>query len=245
MWKQTSWKRSYHEKADHSEPWSRAEINITESETMTNEQRPSLILTVDDEPDVLTLLREMLELKGEFRVVTAASGAEALQTLVDHAQDLPELILLDIMMDPMDGWETLMNIKKEDLFSHIPVIMLTAKPLTADLLQHGHQKIAYIENYITKPVNYLELSSKVKAVLDEEHTLTRALGKLKEQGRSEDAKKYEHYAKSIKRHRNLIEALRKSSQAGSSDKPMKIGNVMNAQRAMIKAMEHKLKLIKI
>src|SRR3990167_9378374 len=81
------------------------------------------ILVVDDEIDILTLLKYNLE-KGGFKVISAKDGPEAIETA---KREKPNLIILDIMLPSMEGTEVCKILKKDDATSHIPVIMLTAK----------------------------------------------------------------------------------------------------------------------
>ena len=117
--------------------------------------RKRLILVVDDEPTMTRLVRAELQSEG-YAVVTVASGEEALARL---EEDHPDLVVLDLMMPGMDGFETLRRIRTE---SQLPVIMLTARAGDADKLR-GLQSGA--DDYITKPFNPEELSARVAAVL--------------------------------------------------------------------------------
>ncbi|RLF43701.1 MAG: two-component system response regulator, partial [Thermoplasmata archaeon] len=103
------------------------------------------IMVVDDEYEVADIVKKMLESEG-FEVIIANSGEEALKKL---EKERPDLILLDIMMPGMDGWETLKKIKSNEKFRDIPVSMLTALPLTPD--DTKDKPINSIENYIVKP----------------------------------------------------------------------------------------------
>ncbi|KUL00043.1 MAG: Response regulator receiver protein, partial [Methanoculleus marisnigri] len=102
------------------------------------------ILAVDDSPMIVDVFVTMLE-RGGYRPITAFSGEECLEVL--NATP-PDLVLLDIMMEPMDGWETLGRIKTNPATRDIPVLMLTAKPLTPE---EANEYGAYIEDYILKP----------------------------------------------------------------------------------------------
>lgn len=116
---------------------------------------PSTIVVADDEKHIVQLIKLYLSNEG-FRVETAADGQEAL----DKARRLrPDLIVLDLMMPRLDGWEVCRRLRKE---SNIPVIMLTARTDDVD-------KIVGLElgadDYVTKPFNPRELVARVKAVL--------------------------------------------------------------------------------
>jgi DNA-binding response OmpR family regulator len=113
------------------------------------------ILVVDDEPRMIGFIRMNLELEGH-QVIEAHSGLEALDAV---RTKLPDLILLDVMMPDLDGFETLRMLRE---FSSIPVIMLTAKGEENDKV-YGLELGA--DDYITKPFGPRELSSRIKAVL--------------------------------------------------------------------------------
>jgi two-component system KDP operon response regulator KdpE len=113
------------------------------------------ILVVDDEPRMIRFIRLNLEHDG-FDVSEAADGAQALNQLRDR---LPDLVLLDVMMPELDGFETLRLIRE---LSTIPVIMLTAKGDEDDRVR-GLELGA--DDYITKPFSPRELVSRVRAVL--------------------------------------------------------------------------------
>jgi DNA-binding response OmpR family regulator len=113
------------------------------------------VLVVDDEARIIDFIHMNLELEG-FRVLEAANGYEALERL---KEDLPDLIILDVMMPGMDGFETLRRIRE---VSTVPVIMLTVRQEEGDRIR-GLDLGA--DDYITKPVSPRELVSRVRAVL--------------------------------------------------------------------------------
>jgi two-component system KDP operon response regulator KdpE len=117
--------------------------------------RKPLVLIVDDEPPIQRFVRAELEGQG-FRVVLANSGAEALDR-VDA--DRPDLVLLDVMMPVMDGFETLRRLRQQ---STVPVIMLTARGGDLDTVRGLHSGA---DDYVTKPFNPEELTARIAAVL--------------------------------------------------------------------------------
>jgi two-component system KDP operon response regulator KdpE len=117
--------------------------------------RKHLILVVDDEPPIVRLVKAKLRLDG-YEVITASRGDEALEIL---EEETPDLIVLDVMMPDMDGFETLRRIRQH---SQVPVVMLTARGSDADKLQ-GLKSGA--DDYITKPFNPDELEARIAAVL--------------------------------------------------------------------------------
>lgn len=114
-----------------------------------------LILVVDDEPRLINLVRGYLEEEG-YQVTSAANGRAALFAARDHK---PDLIILDLMMPEMDGWEFLRLHRQE---RNTPIIMLTAKVDDVD-------KVAGLEmgadDYLAKPFSPRELVARVRAVL--------------------------------------------------------------------------------
>lgn len=113
------------------------------------------ILVVDDETRMIGFIRMNLELEG-YQVLEAHNGLEALEMI---RTQLPDLVLLDVMMPELDGFETLRMLRE---FSSIPVIMLTAKGEEDDKV-YGLELGA--DDYVTKPFGSRELSSRVRAVL--------------------------------------------------------------------------------
>jgi DNA-binding response OmpR family regulator len=114
-----------------------------------------LILVVDDEARMRRFVRMNLELEG-FQVSEAGTGLEALERVRD---DLPDLVLLDVMMPELDGFETLARIRE---ISTVPVIMLTVKGDEPDRIR-GLELGA--DDYVTKPFSPRELASRIRAVL--------------------------------------------------------------------------------
>jgi two-component system alkaline phosphatase synthesis response regulator PhoP/two-component system response regulator VicR len=115
------------------------------------------ILAVDDERAIVRLVQVNLERQG-YEVVTAFDGKEALEKVeTEH----PDLIVLDVMMPYMDGFEVLQNLKKNQATRDIPVIMLTAKAQDADVFR-GWQ--SGVDCYLTKPFNPMELTAFVKRI---------------------------------------------------------------------------------
>jgi len=116
------------------------------------------ILVVDDDPDILSLVRYNLEREG-FSVLTAANGQDALQLV--HSQP-PQAIILDLMLPEVDGLEVSRQIKRDPSLSDIPIIMLTAKGEEVDRVV-GFELGA--DDYITKPFSPRELVLRLKAIL--------------------------------------------------------------------------------
>ena len=121
----------------------------------TSQRDTKRVLVVDDEPRMIGFIRMNLELEGH-QVIEAHNGLEALDTV---RTQLPDIVILDVMMPELDGFETLRMLRE---FSDIPVIMLTAKGDENDKV-YGLELGA--DDYITKPFGPRELSSRIKAVM--------------------------------------------------------------------------------
>ncbi len=120
---------------------------------------PKKILAVDDERHIVRLVEVNLQRAG-YEVVTAYDGREALEKV---KSENPDLVVLDVMMPYMDGFEVLKNLKADPTTAEIPVIMLTAKAQDADVFR-GWQ--SGVDCYLTKPFNPMELLTFVKRIFD-------------------------------------------------------------------------------
>jgi len=125
---------------------------------MTDKKR---IVCIEDEPETTNLVKLILAREGYE--VLGANGGEAGLELV--REELPDLILLDLMMPDMDGWQVYQHLKEEETTRDIPVIVVTAKVQSIDKVL-GLQ-VAKVDDYITKPFRPEELSERVKYVLSQ------------------------------------------------------------------------------
>jgi len=128
-----------------------------DSQRLAARPRPT-ILVVEDEEDIAELIRYNLE-KERYRVLCAPSGEEALETL---AGEIPQLVLLDILLPGIDGFEVCRRLRSDPRTVRIPVLMLTAKTEEADVVT-GLELGA--EDYVTKPFSPRVLLARVRAVL--------------------------------------------------------------------------------
>jgi two-component system response regulator VicR len=117
------------------------------------------ILCVEDEQEMIDLIRLILGRRG-FDVQGAAGGTEGLKMV---REDPPDLVLLDLMMPDMDGWEVYQQMKADERTRDIPVIVVTAKAQNIDRVLAMH--IAKVDDYITKPFSPQELLLSVERVL--------------------------------------------------------------------------------
>ena len=117
------------------------------------------ILCIEDEPEMIDLIRLILGRRG-FEVKGAAGGVEGLKII---RQELPDLVLLDLMMPDMDGWEVYQQMKADEKTKRIPVIVVTAKAQSIDKVLGLH--IAKVDDYITKPFSPQDLMNSIDKVL--------------------------------------------------------------------------------
>ena len=117
------------------------------------------ILCVEDEPEMIDLMRLILGRRG-FEVKGANGGVEGLKMVRD---EIPDLVLLDLMMPDMDGWEVYQQMKADEKTKNIPVIVVTAKAQSIDKVLGLH--IAKVDDYITKPFSPQDLMNSVEKVL--------------------------------------------------------------------------------
>jgi DNA-binding response OmpR family regulator len=121
------------------------------------------ILCIEDEPEMIDLIRLILSRRG-FEVVGAAGGREGLEKVRENP---PDLILLDLMMPDMDGWEVYQQIKADEKTKNIPVIVVTAKAQSIDKVLGLH--IAKVDDYIAKPFSPQDLLNSVDKVFSEQN----------------------------------------------------------------------------
>lgn len=163
------------------------------------------ILVVDDSPYIVDGLVALLKRKG-FNPVACHGGEEALATL---GTVTPNLILLDIMMEPMDGWETLGRIKENPAIADIPILMFSAKKITAE---EAAEHCLGIEDFVSKPVNPAQLLEAINRIFERRRAVKTESMQAEKKGI--DPAIIEEYAalrKSIEVDKNLLVVLKKSS----------------------------------
>lgn len=149
---------------------------MSKDKNKENEQKTPEILVVDDNEQNLELIQAYLE-DMDCKTLAAYNGPDALKI---SEEKLPDLILLDIMMPRMSGFEVCKRLKNSDKTKNIPVIMVTALNEFGDI-ERGID--SGTDDFISKPVNKLELLTRVKTMLKLKHlsdTLDRTLAYLSE-----------------------------------------------------------------
>jgi two-component system alkaline phosphatase synthesis response regulator PhoP/two-component system response regulator VicR len=121
--------------------------------------KPKRILVVDDERHIVRLIQVNLERAG-YQVLTAFDGKEGLKKV---SSEKPDLVVLDVMMPYLDGFEVLKRMKADSAMKDIPVIMLTAKAQDADVFRGW---ASGVDMYLTKPFNPMELLTFTKRIFE-------------------------------------------------------------------------------
>jgi DNA-binding response OmpR family regulator len=117
------------------------------------------IVCIEDDPQIIELVRMILGRKG-YQVIGAAGGQEGL-TLVQAQR--PDIILLDLMMPDLDGWEVYRRLKEDPLLAPVPVIVVTARAQDIDRVLGLH--VAHVDDYLSKPFTPKQLTDSVERIL--------------------------------------------------------------------------------
>jgi CheY-like chemotaxis protein len=198
------------------------------------------ILVVDDSPFIVDVFVTMLE-RGGYRTVAAYGGEECIEILKTVT---PDLILLDIMMEPVDGWETLERIKENPKTKDIPVLMLTAKQLSpTEAQEYG----IYIEDYVLKPITHRELYDAIEHVLKRQQSIKSDIDLAKQSGfDSELIAEYARLSKSIDVNKRLMKILETTYNFDDAKIRVseEIANAIKGMEMNIKFQEDRLRQIK-
>jgi len=190
------------------------------------------ILIADDEPEIIDIVKKMLSDK--YEVIGVYDGEECIKKAKEVK---PDLILLDILMPKMDGWETLKKLKEDEELKNIPVSMLTALPLTPE--DTYDKPIDNIENYIVKPFTKETLIKKIEDIFEREEETNRIYNEIKKKLGKETAEEYLKLSKAINRHRRLIGVIINSTtQLNQSVK-----NLLLSQKRLIENLKERMEEI--
>lgn len=191
------------------------------------------VLIADDESEIIDIVKKML--KDKYEVIEAYDGEECYRKA---KEEKPDLILLDILMPKMDGWETLEKIKADEEIKDIPVSMLTALPLTPD--DTKDKPIDKIENYIVKPFTRGTLLKKLEDIFEREREARETYEELKKEVGEEVADEYMRLVKAINRHRRLIGVIIDSA---AEEFKQSVRNLIISQKRLIETMDRRAKEI--
>jgi CheY-like chemotaxis protein len=125
-----------------------------------NNKSNKQVVCIEDDPEMVELIRLILNRRG-IEVTGASDGREGLKLV---AEKQPDVVLLDLMMPGMDGWEVYQQMKSDPAIQHIPVIVVTAKAQNIDKVLGLH--IAKVDDYIAKPFSPQDLMDSVEKILN-------------------------------------------------------------------------------
>jgi DNA-binding NarL/FixJ family response regulator len=166
--------------------------------------QPAKLLLVDDEPGVRESVQAYLEYNNEFQVQVASNANEAWELL---QRETPDLVISDIMMPQVDGYQLLQRLRDDPRFKALPVVFLTARGMTSDRIQ-GYT--AGCDAYLSKPFDPEELEAMVRNLLERRKVTTAA---------SSDVSKLEEIAQEIK---EIKEQLGQQTSLVTTPSPIKI-----------------------
>ena len=171
-----------------------------------------LILVVDDNPDNLEIISTRLRFRG-YDVATADRGDSAIQQVHEST---PDLILLDIMMPDMDGYEVARRIRQEESLPYIPIIVVTARDSTEDKVTGLD---AGADDYLTKPINFPELEARVRSML----RIKRLQDQLEEKNRELEQLSISDGLTGLYNHRHMHELLQDEfERSGRTGDPLSV-----------------------
>ncbi|WP_321506514.1 response regulator [uncultured Methanoregula sp.] len=168
------------------------------------------VLVVDDSSFITEGLSSIL--KRDYRTIISSGGEMCLEIL---KKETPDIIILDILMEPMDGWETLLRIRENPATRHIPVIMFSAKKISPFEAETHHP---YIDEYITKPVSPRNLLDTIAKVLSRKEASRRSLVLWKQAGlQTEEIEEYARLMTSIEVDRGLCSNMEQQLSTERND----------------------------
>jgi len=198
------------------------------------------VMVVDDEPNVIFVVKKMLEREG-YEVIGANSGEECLELL---NLEKPDLILLDIMMPWLSGWDVLEEIRKNEKLKSIPVVMFTIKAPSPDMIRN--KNFEGLVGYIVKPFSGDSLKSSVRNTLNGFGEAMGAKERLEDIGK-DVAEEYERVAKAEMIHTNLLSLLNdifeERKKDGSLDDIQSFEDVIKSEIDLIDSYKSKRKEI--
>ncbi|MFQ5888036.1 MAG: PleD family two-component system response regulator [Candidatus Hydrothermarchaeales archaeon] len=200
----------------------------------------SKVMIVDDEPDIRFAVGKILEKEG-YDIMDARDGPDCLKKI---RKDKPDLVLLDVMMPGMDGWEVLNEIQSDDDLKSISVTMFTVKPLTPETLQK--KGVEGLVDYIVKPFSKKSFLDSIRDIFSTMSRIEDTKDKLIAIDK-DLADRYEKLLKANKLHRNLKTALqnvlRQRKEDGSMDDIQSFEDVIISETKLIESYREEIKEI--
>ncbi len=192
----------------------------------------SQVMIVDDEKDIRRLVEITLDKEG-IEVLKAENGEKALEILDDES---PDLILLDINMPGLDGWETLREMEKKGFTRDSPVIMFTIEDLT--FVKMLREDVEGLVGYIEKPFEREELTNLVEEYVNKTKEIKDVRQKIEESPNGDESlgEAYEAWSRSILIHKRFLEKL--ETMEKESDNEEKLTRIENMKTGEENTIEH-------
>ncbi len=194
------------------------------------------IMIVDDEKDIRELVEVILEREG-MDVLKAANGEEALEKLENET---PDLILLDINMPGLNGWETLDEMEKRGFSEESPIVMFTIEELT--FVKMLREDIEGLVGYVEKPFSRDELRDLVNDYLERTKKIQETKKKIEESsdGGENLAEAYKAWSRSVMIHNRFLEKLNELEEESTDEKKLaRIKNMKKGEKNTITHLEQK------
>lgn len=194
------------------------------------------VMIVDDNTYIVEGLMAILK-RRDYQVISAKEGGECLKLLKTIT---PDVILLDLTMEPMDGWEILEQIKGDQATRHIPVIIFSGRKISADEKQ---EYSTYVEDYMIKPVNPKNLLDTIERVVGRKFEHTLDLDKAREAGIDmQSLDEYTALSSSIEADRRLLRTLEKNYASDPDEmQQAEIARAIKTMSANISLQEERLR----
>lgn len=194
------------------------------------------VMIVDDEEDIRDLVEVTLE-RGGHDVIKARNGEKALEIL---EEETPDLILLDINMPGLDGWETLDEMESRGFTEDAPVIMFTIEDLT--FVKMLREDIEGLVGYIEKPFEREELMNLIQDYVNRTKEIRSLSEKIREspEGGESLAEAYKAWSRSILIHKRFLEKLNEMKESTTDERKLaRIKNMKKGERETINHLEQK------
>ena len=199
------------------------------------------IMIVDDEPDIRELVKLNFEKEGH-EVMAAENGKEALETLKKKEQEYPDLILLDINMPELNGWETLDELDKHNILDEVPVVMFTVEELT--FVKMLRKDVEGLVGYIEKPFEREEILKTAQKVIEKTNEIDEKKNKIREspEGGESVAEAYKAWSRAQMIHERFLEKLEEmESEMTEEAKLKRVKNLKKGERNTIEQLKRKKK----
>jgi CheY-like chemotaxis protein len=170
------------------------------------------IMIVDDEADIRFIIRSILEKEG-YTIIEAKNGKECIEKISEKI----DLVLMDIIMPVMDGWDTITKIKNNIKYSSIPFSFLTALPISPKEIKE--KPLHLLDNYIMKPFQKNQLIKIVKEIIDTRTKLDRNTRQLAQIAGNSVAQEYKKLTNEINRYNRLANSLLEYAQGAGALTP--------------------------